>query len=208
VYDDSHVERLQLIQRLQDAGFTLAAVAALVHAGSDASEVALAWRAEAVALRFLPDDGVPAGKLAIESEGMDAILAQPGALERLEALGLVRRTGGGEWQGTHPVLVSAGRRAREAGLPSASITGIQLMLAERTAAIAEELLRSFAEHVLDDARPDSGDALVSERLREAYDVLFPLATAVVTATFEVQLARTLQARFGLDIDIDGSASGP
>jgi hypothetical protein len=82
------------------------------------------------------------------------------------------------------------------------------MLAERTAAIAEELLRSFAEHVLDDARPDSGDALVSERLREAYDVLFPLATAVVTATFEVQLARTLQARFGLDIDIDGSASGP
>ena len=207
LYDDSHVERLELIQRLQDAGFTLAAVHALVHAGSEASEVALAWRAEAVAMRFLPGDGIPAGKLAIEREGMAALLSQPGALERLESLGLVRRVPGGGWQGTHPVLVSAGRRARESGMPSPQVTGIQVMIAEHTAKIADELVRSFEQHVLGtdaDAAAGSpaGDAL-AERLRDAYGVLSPLATAIVTATFEVQLARTLRARFGLDIDDHG-----
>jgi DNA-binding transcriptional MerR regulator len=206
VYDESHVERLELIQRLQDAGFTLAAVRALVHAGSEASEVALAWRAEAVAMRFLPGDGIPAGKLAIEAEGMESLLTQPNALEALESFGLVRRTKEGGWQGTHPVLVSAGRRARESGLPSPQITGIQLMIAEHTAKIADELVHSFTEHVRRTAG-EGGDELVPEQLREAYGVLAPLVTAIVTATFEVQLARTLRAQFGLEIDDHGQA-GP
>jgi DNA-binding transcriptional MerR regulator len=203
VYDDSHVERLQLIHRLQDAGFTLAAIRALVHAGSEASEVALAWRAEAVAMRFLPGDGIPAGKLAIEKEGMDALLAQPGAFEKLESYGLVRRTPGGGWQGTHPVLVSAGRRARESGLVSPEVTGIQLMIAEHTARIAEDLVRAFEDHVTrsTDETPDA--AAMIEHFRDAYGVLSPLVTAIVTATFEVQLARTLRAQFGLDIDDHG-----
>jgi DNA-binding transcriptional MerR regulator len=207
VYDESHVERLQLIQRLQDAGFTLAAVRALVHAGSEASEVALAWRAEAVAMRFLPGDGIPAGKLAIEKEGMEALLALPGALEALESFGLVRRVPGGGWQGTHPVLVSAGRRARESGMPSPKVTGVQLMIAEHTATIAESLVRSFEEHVTGVAGTPPGDAVVTEQLRDAYEVLSPLVTAIVTATFEVQLARTLRARFGLDIDDQGRTAG-
>jgi DNA-binding transcriptional MerR regulator len=206
LYDDSHVERLRLIQRLQDAGFTLAAVGALVHAGSEASEVALAWRAEAVAMRFLPGDGIPAGKLAIEKDGMEALLAQPGAFERLESYGLVRRAPGGGWQGTHPVLVSAGRRARESGLPSPEVTEIQLVIAEHTAKIADELVRAFTDHVTrtTEATPDA--ATVIEHLRDAYGVLSPLVTAIVTATFEVQLARTLRAQFGLDIDDRGRAA--
>jgi DNA-binding transcriptional MerR regulator len=209
LYDESHVERLQLIQRLQDAGFTLAAVRALVHAGSEASEVALAWRAEAVAMRFLPGDGIPAGKLAIEKEGMEALLAQPGALDKLESYGLVRRTSGGSgWQGTHPVLVSAGRRARESGLLSPEVTGIQLMIAEHTSRIAEELVRAFEEHVgrTTDETPDP--AAMIEHLRDAYEVMSPLVTAIVTATFEVQLARTLRAQFGLDIDDHGRTTEP
>jgi DNA-binding transcriptional MerR regulator len=207
VYDESHVARLGLIQRLQDAGFTLAAVRALVHAGSEASEVALAWRAEAVAMRFLPGDGIPVGKLAIEKEGMEALLAQPGALAKLESYGLVRRTTGGGWQGTHPVLVSAGRRSRESGLLSPEVTGIQLMIAEHTARIAEELVTAFTEHVSrsTDGTPDA--AAMIEHLREAYSVLGPLVTAIVTATFEVQLARTLRAQFGLDIDDHGRTAG-
>jgi DNA-binding transcriptional MerR regulator len=205
VYDESHVERLKLIQRLQDAGFTLAAVRALVHAGSEASEVALAWRAEAVAMRFLPGDGIPAGKLAIEPEGMTSLLSQPGALERLESYGVVRRTPGGGWQGTHPVLVSAGRRARESGLTSPEITGLQLMIAEHTAHIADELVRSFQEHV---RQTSDDEAHFMTALREAYGVLSPLVTAIVTATFEVQLARTLRAQFGLDIDDHGRTGPP
>jgi DNA-binding transcriptional MerR regulator len=203
VYDDSHVERLRLIQRLQDAGFTLAAVRALVHAGSEASEVALAWRAEAVAMRFLPGDGIPAGKLAIEPAGMAALLGQPGALERLESYGVVRRTPDGGWQGTHPVLVSAGRRAREAGLSSPQITGIQVMIAQHTGAIADELVRSFQQHI---AQTSAEAPLDPDRLRDAYAILAPLVTAIVTATFEVQLARTLRAEFGLEIDDAGTAT--
>jgi len=68
VYDNSHVERLMLIRRLQVGGFSLSAIRALVRAGNEAGELALAWRAEAVAMRFLPGDEFDDAKLEIEPD--------------------------------------------------------------------------------------------------------------------------------------------
>jgi DNA-binding transcriptional MerR regulator len=188
LYDRSHVERLRLIKRLQSGGFSLSAIRALVQAGNEAGELALAWRAEAVAMRFLPGDEFDEAKLAIEPEGMTALLGQPGALEQLEAFGITRRTRDGGWQGTHPVLVEAGRRAREMGLPSPEITRVQLQIAAQAEAIARELMSTLRRHF-----DDNGGS----RILADYAVLAPIATAIVTATFEVQMARVVRAEFGL-----------
>jgi DNA-binding transcriptional MerR regulator len=189
VYDDSHVERLALIRRLQNSGFSLAAIRALVQAGGEAGELALAWHAEAVAMRFLPGDGFDESKLAIEPAGLTELIRQPGALAALERYGITRRDRRGNWQGTHPVLVEAGRRARELGVPSAEITRIQLAVAERAEAIAHELVTTLRRHF--------GAERPSDELLEDYAVLTPIATAIVTATFEVQLARVLRDELGL-----------
>jgi len=191
VYDASHVERLSLIRRLQNGGFSLAAIRALVRAGNEAGELALAWRAEAIAMRFLPGDEFDDAKLEIEPEGMSALLDQPGALERLEEYGIARRTPGGGWQGTHPVLVEAGRRAREMGLPSPEITRVQLKIADQAEAIARELVRTFRAY-FNDHEPGH-----RARVLEDYATLSPIATAIVTATFEVQMARVVRQQFGL-----------
>lgn len=191
VYDSSHVERLSLIRRLQNGGFSLAAIRALVRAGNEAGELALAWRAEAIAMRFLPGDEFDDAKLAIEPEGMSALLDQPGALERLAEYGIARRIPGGGWQGSHPVLVEAGRRAREMGLPSPEITRIQLAIADHAEVIARELVDTFRKY-FDHQDPDH-----RARVLEDYATLSPIATAIVTATFEVQMARVVREQFGL-----------
>jgi hypothetical protein len=123
---------------------------------------------------------------------MAALLAQPGALERLESYGIARRTPGGGWQGTHPVLVEAGRRAREMGLPSPEITRVQLEIAAQAQAIARELVDTFRTYFGDQ---DSG-----RRALEDYAILAPIATAIVTATFEVQMARVVREQFRLTPD--------
>lgn len=186
LYDPSHVERLNLIQRLQNAGFTLAAIRALVQAGNEAGELALAWRAEAVAMRFLPGNDFDDTKLDVEPDGMAALLAQPGAFERMAELGIARRRPDGTWQGTHPVLVEAGRRAREMGLPSPEITRVQLQIAEKTQEVAREMVNTFRSHFAERGR-----------VLEDYATLSPIATAIVTATFEVQMARVVREEFGL-----------
>jgi DNA-binding transcriptional MerR regulator len=188
VYDDSHVERLALIRRLQNSGFSLAAIRALVQAGSEAGELALAWHAEAVTMRFLPGDGADEAKLAIEPEGLTALLRQPGALDALAQYGITRRDRRGAWQGTHPALVEAGRRARELGLPSDDITRVQLAVAERAEAIARDVVATLRAHV-GAGRP--------EKAVECYAALTPIATAIVTATFEIQLARVLRDELGI-----------
>lgn len=191
VYDASHVVRLELIRRLQNAGFSLAAIRALVRSGNEAGELALAWRAEAVAMRFLPGDEFSGPRLEIEPEGMRALFAQPGAFEAMERYGLVRRTRTGSWQGTHPVLVEAGRRAREMGLPSPEITRVQLMIADAAERCAREFVATFQKYF--GSSKDRGRA----RVLEDYAVLAPIATAILSATFEVQMARVVRETFGL-----------
>jgi DNA-binding transcriptional MerR regulator len=194
VYDNSHVVGVELIRRLQNAGFSLAAIRALVRSGNEAGELALAWRAEAVAMRFLPGDEFSGPRLELEPEGMRALLAQPGAFEAMEAYGLVRRTRGGSWQGTHPVLVEAGRRAREMGLPSPEITRVQLKIAAAAEQCAREFVSTFQTYF--GSTGDRGRA----RALEDYAVLAPIATAIVSATFEVQMARVVRETFGLTPD--------
>ena len=194
VYDGTHEMRLSLIRRLQNAGFSLAAIRALVRAGNEAGELALAWRVEAVAMRFLPGDEFDDAKLRIEPEGVAALSAQPGAFQQLESFGLVRRRPDGGWQGTHPVLVEAGRRARELGLPSPDITRVQLRIAADAESIAREIVATFQKYFGDVEERDR------HRLLEDYTALSPIATAIVTATFEVQMARIARKAFDLSPD--------
>ncbi len=194
VYDHSHVERLRLIRRLQDVGFSLSAIRALVRSGNEAGELALAWRAEAIAMRFLPGEEFDEARLKVEPEGMAALLSQPGALERLERYGLTRRTPCGDWQGTHPLLVDAGRRARRWGVPSTDIVRVSLRIAAAAEGMAEEIVSTFRQHTR--GRHDQGrDPVLAD-----YAMLSPIAAAIVTATFEVQLARVVREAFGLAPD--------
>jgi len=226
VYDHSHIDRLELIQRLQKAGFSLAAIRALLETGHKAPELALAWHAEGLAMRFpaLTDTSDP--ELQVEPEGVADLHAQPGAWEALEAYGLVTRDPNGHWHGTHPVLVAVGRRAREMGMPSTEITRLQLRVAAAAVELSQEILDSFtavfaersAAASSSDApradaaggapprvpRPRSAPPAPADNGRDAliedYAGMSSVATALVTATFEVQLSRVVRSVVGIPSD--------
>ncbi|MFI5955644.1 MerR family transcriptional regulator [Cryptosporangium sp. NPDC051539] len=193
VYDHSHIDRLELIQRLQRAGFSLAAIRALLQTGHNAPELALAWHAEGLAMRFpsLADTSDPS--LQVEPEGVADLHAQPGAWEALESYGLVSRDSDGNWYGTHPVLVAVGRRARELGMPSTEITRLQLRVAAAALELSREIIESFNGIF---AATEVG----AERTLEDYASMSSVATALITATFEVQLSRLVRGVVGIPSD--------
>ncbi|WP_342673824.1 MerR family transcriptional regulator [Cryptosporangium arvum] len=192
VYDHSHIDRVALIQRLQKAGFSLAAIRALLQTGHNAPELALAWHAEGLAMRFptLTDDSDP--ELQVEPEGVADLHAQPGAWEALQSYGLVTRGPDGNWHGTHPVLVAVGRRAREMGMPSTEITRLQLQVARAAFDLSREILDSFNRIF---AQRPAGNGRI-----EHYAGMSAVATALVTATFEVQLSRVVRGVVGIPSD--------
>jgi DNA-binding transcriptional MerR regulator len=199
LYDSTHVRRIQLIQRLQAAGFTLAAVRALVTAGEAASEQALAWRAEAVALRYVPQNLELSGGLTLDADAVAALSTQQGGLETLEQYGFLQRTAEGGWRGTHPVLAAAGRSARLAGVSGDEIIRAQVAVARHCEAAAREYITIFTRHFWQPAAGEGADReAAAERMRQAHEILEPLATAVVTATFEVTMARMLRGVFGVE----------
>jgi DNA-binding transcriptional MerR regulator len=230
VYDHSHIDRLELIQRLQGAGFSLAAIRALLQTGHDAPELALAWHAEGLPMRLetLTDTDDPS--LRVEPEGIAALHSQPGALEALESYGLVRRTPEASWHGTHPVLIAAGRRASQMGLPAREITRLQLRVAAATLELSREIVEAFrnrqaADQPVENAarapQPGpprqgpprqgpprqgvngahrSGPDTERVRLIEEYAGVSSVATALVTATFELQLSRIVRGLVGIPTD--------
>jgi DNA-binding transcriptional MerR regulator len=211
VYDHSHIDRLALIQRLQKAGFSLAAIRALLQTGHNAPELALAWHAEGMPIRFPSPDDTSDPSLQVEPEGMAALHDQPGALPALESYGLVSRGEGGSWHGTHPVLVAVGRRAREMGLPSPEITRLQLRVAAAALELSREIIDAFAPifeeagafeeaHAADGAGGRNGSAPDRTRLIEDYASMSSVATALVSATFEVQLSRLVRGVVGIPSD--------
>jgi DNA-binding transcriptional MerR regulator len=221
VYDHSHIDRLALIQRLQQSGFSLAAIRALLQTGHNAPELALAWHAEGLAMRFPSMSDTSDPDLQVEPEGVADLHAQPGAWEALESYGLVSRGADGDWHGTHPVLVAVGRRAREMGMPSTEITRLQLRVAASALTLSREILESFtslfAERGTDAEPSPTDDATRVPRPRgpegpdrtratrrpgriEDYAGMSSVATALVSATFEVQLSRVVRGVVGIPSD--------
>jgi DNA-binding transcriptional MerR regulator len=184
VYDHSHIDRLQLIQRLQRAGFSLAAIRALLQTGHDAPELALAWHAEGLAMHFPALDADDDPSLQVAPAGTAALEQQSGALDALESYGLVRRTPDATWQGTHPVLVAAGRRAREMGLPAPEVIRLQLRVAAATLELSREIVETFRNRPIQHSIED-------------YAGVSSVATAMVTATFELQLSRIIRGLVGV-----------
>lgn len=214
LYDHSHIDRLALIQRLQRAGFSLAAIRALLQSGHNAPELALAWHAEGLAMRFPAPTDTSDPDLQVEPEGVAELHAQPGAWEALESYGLVTRDPAGDWHGTHPVLVAVGRRAREMGMPSTEITRLQLRVAAAALELSREILdsfnRIFAERPGEDGAPvprqrvapaedAPADGAVPGQI-EDYAGMSSVATALVSATFEVQLSRVVRGVVGVPSD--------
>jgi DNA-binding transcriptional MerR regulator len=150
IYHASHLARLQLIARLQERGYSLAAIRELVasrHEGADLADVL----------------GLPAGQLVhLDEPGASATLEQlarlvpdlvPARLDELLATGVVQQCGDGRYCVPSPSLLSLAIDTLAVGYLSDRVLRYLATVRRATDAIAESTIELLADRPTD-ADPD------------------------------------------------------
>ena len=151
VYDDGHLARLRLIQRLQDQGFSLAGIRHLVEA----------WERGRSLGDLLDEADAEVAVDGAALAGMFPDATDPAVLDRLERLGVARRSGD-QVILDDDRLLRVGRTLAGADVPLDAVLDLAEQVDTHTRHIADAFVALFTERVW---RPwvdagMQGDALV------------------------------------------------
>ena len=190
-YGSDHVARLELIAGLQQQGFSLAAIEAVVqHTPASSSEQALAFYRGLLA-PWQPED--PLEMSYAELTEWFGVEPQPATLDRLHAEGDLERLGPDRVRITKPALLRAGARAVRLGIPFDAVMTLGAELSKQTRAIAELFVGLFRDTVWRDyvarGRPQSELPEV-QRIAEA---LQPVAAQALLAAFRPAMPKAIEA---------------
>ena len=136
-YDDTHVERLTLVQRLQTRGFSLPAITELVAAREKGASVA--------AVLGVGDEEGPDDWVRVRVRDISRLVPigdlRPSILRRAMQLGLIRWRHG--WPHCRRWALESGNRLAALGLPSDDVLDKFSMLRQSTDQIAAEFVEIF-----------------------------------------------------------------
>ena len=199
IYDDAHLARLRLIGRLQEQGFSLAAIRHLVDAwasGRGLPEVlGLGDEASEEALELTPSE------LAETFAGValtDDVMAKALALGLVELHGSVVRV-------PRPAYLRLGREIARLGIPASEVLDEFEQLRDATGAIADRFVALFERHVL---RADEGlDAARVAEVAATFDELRRLASEVVDEVLREALAVRAERRLAEEADRVAASAG-
>ncbi|MGN2640008.1 MerR family transcriptional regulator [Nocardia takedensis] len=172
-YDSSHLRRLELVQRLQDRGFSLASITDLLIAREQGATVA-----DLLALPGGPEDWVPFGlreiRRMIKVRGL-----RPALLRRATRLGLVR------WRHGRPQArrwaLTNGLRVAELDLPPDQVLDQLEALRAHTDQIAAGFGALFERALWPRIQADSTEIDQLDRVRTLLEELTGLAEGVVVS---------------------------
>jgi len=138
-YDRSHVQRLALVQRLQDRGFSLPAIAELIDARAQGATVA-----DVLGLAGGPDDWVP-----LHVRQLRTVLAarnvRPGLLRRASRLGLLTWRKGRPY--TRRWALDSGMRLCELDVPPNEVLDEYERLRDITDQVAANFVAVFERRI-------------------------------------------------------------
>jgi DNA-binding transcriptional MerR regulator len=197
VYDDSHVQRLEQIARLQERGFSLAVITRMLTGDADPSEQALA-AALAGPLPGEADERLTLDELA-ERTGVSATLLEVLAREGL----LVPRSGDTDapYTAADVEAVRAGLALLEAGVPLSELLALAREHDAAMRALADRAVDLFARYVVDPIRgATESEADAAQRMVEALQSMLPAASAVVSHHIGRRLVAAARARMEADDD--------
>jgi DNA-binding transcriptional MerR regulator len=194
-YGAEHLERLARIRELRARGLTLALIGRVLRGELDAADEPLA---AAVASAAVEGEG--------DGDGHESFLTLPELAERsgvplplLDAIAreglLVPRVHDGEprYTDADAHIVAGGLRLLEAGLPLPALLELARKHHDATRAIAEDAVAMFDEHVRVPLRAsDRSDEEKAQQLVEAFRVLLPSVTALVSHHFRRVLLSVAQ----------------
>jgi DNA-binding transcriptional MerR regulator len=187
-YGEEHRGRLRLITRLQERGFSLAAIKELLDGMASGrslqavlglgGDTAPTWTSGAPVTLTLAELG----------EHLPGVEPTPELIERVVRLGLVRRDGPDTVTVEGPGFLDIGSRLVRMGVPVDAVLDEYEQLHGLTDEIARRFTEVFRRHFWDDFSADGMPADRIPQLTRTLAELGPLAEAVVT----VALRRSLQ----------------
>ncbi len=190
-YDDTHLERLTLVQRLQSRGFSLPAIAELVAAREKGASVAAVLGVLGVGDAEGPDDWV---RIRVRDISRLVPLGdvRPRLLRRAAQLGLVRWRHG--WPHCRRWALEAGNRLTGIGLPSDDVLDKFELLRAETGRIAAEFVEIFERKLWPQLAAGDDDQL--DRVRALLVELTYTAETVVIGTLRESVREAAEAFAG------------
>ncbi|WP_433263802.1 MerR family transcriptional regulator [Actinosynnema sp. CS-041913] len=193
-YDDSHLERLTLVQRLQTRGFSLPAIAELVKAREQGASVA--------AVLGVGDTEGPDDWVRVRVRDISRLVpmgdVRPKVLRRAIQLGLVRWRRG--WPHTRRWALEAGNRLALLAVPSEDVLDKFANLRAATDGIAADFVEIFERRLWPQLAAGTGQEDQLDHIRALLVELTYTAETVVVGTLRESIreaAEEFARRHGL-----------
>ncbi|MGH3912706.1 MAG: MerR family transcriptional regulator [Pseudonocardiaceae bacterium] len=190
-YDAEHLARLQLIAGLQQQGFSLAAIEAVVQqTPARSAEQALAFY-RGILAPWQPEDPEEMSYSEL-AEWLGAEPA-PATLDRLHAEGILEPVGEGRVRISNPGLLRAGAQTVRLGIPAEAVMALRVELIRHVRAISELYVALFRDTVwheyLAHGKPQDELAEVCGIV----EALQPVAAQALLAAFRSTMPEAVEA---------------
>lgn len=190
-YGADHVARLALIAGLQQQGFSLAAIEAVVqHTPARSAEQALAFY-RGVLAPWQPED--PLEMSYAELAEWLGVQPQPATLDRLHAEGTLEPLGRDRVRITNPALLRAGAQAVRLGMPVDVVMAMRPELLKHARAISELFVGMFRDTVWRDYVARGMPQGELSEVRGVVEALQPVAAQALLAAFRSTMPEAIEA---------------
>jgi DNA-binding transcriptional MerR regulator len=191
-YGDDHVARVELIQKLQDDGFSLALIQRLLRIAGDSTE-SLARLAAVLHEPFGPEE-----PRVVATQELEQRFHTRSSEVRtsLEQLGFLRAVGNGQMEEVTPLAFRGGELFADLGVPAEDLVMVAAELRKQLDRVATTCLRLFVDYVWKPCEKAREQDKGMDRLLQAVERLRPLGYAAVGSLFQVAMSEALEQRFG------------
>lgn len=190
-YGAEHVARLQLIAGLQQEGFSLAAIEAVVrNTPARSAEQALAFY-RGVLAPWQPED---AEEIAT-ADLADWLGVQPqqSTVDELHAAGILEPAGEGRVRITNPALLRAGAQAVRLGIPVDAVLALRPELLRHARAISDLFVGLFRGSVWRDYVAHGMPRGELPEVRKVVEALQPVAAQALLGAFRAAMPEAIES---------------
>jgi DNA-binding transcriptional MerR regulator len=195
-YSVEHVDRVQLIQELQETGFSLDLIGRLLAMAGDSTEEVR--RFTSALRRPFGDEQPQVVEQTDLQQRFSSTAREP--LERVLQLGFLRALGDGRFEEVTPQAWRGAEVFAELGVPVEEIVAVAVEARGHIDAIATAFMRLFVDHVWKPfevaGRPEEG----LDHVLEAIERLRPLASGTVQSLFQLAMGEAADKRLRTELE--------
>lgn len=204
-YDGSHLDRLRAIARLQDEGFSLAGIGALIERWERGGDLDELLGLDGHIDRFLGTRE----QVVLTAEELLARFPtyslDPASIQRAAQLGLLTLLDDGRFEVSDPRSLETGAALARMGVPLDVVLDEWEALQAITDQVAERFADVFQDHLMPGGALGGLDAGTTRALAETLGELRVNGAQILLASFEASLRRAAAARFA---ELAGDDAGP